>query len=141
MERVGDRERSLLDAMAKTMYLNSGVGLAAVQIGVSLRMAVVDTGDGIVKLINPSILKKDGSESCEEGCLSVPGAVVKVKRARRISVAFLNEKGDVSRLNAEGLLARAIQHEIDHLDGRLIVDYLDPVRRLLARRKSLTKRR
>ena len=82
-------------------------------------------------MINPAIIKREGSSVEEEGCLSVPGLQVRVRRANRIKVTFLNEKGEVPRLPADGLASRAIQHEIDHLSGRLIIDYLNPIKRLL----------
>ena len=138
--KVTEKERSILDAMARTMYLNSGVGLAAVQVGIDMQMAVVDVGAGLIKLINPSVVSKEGRESCEEGCLSVPGLVVNVKRAKRIVVSFLDENGHVARMKAAGLLARAIQHEIDHLAGKLIVDYLDPIRRMLRQAQGSVNR-
>lgn len=139
--KVGDPERDMLRDMAETMYINNGVGLAAVQVGIGKQLAVVDVGDGLVKLINPAILRKEGSETQEEGCLSVPGAVVKVRRAKKIVVNFLNGDGLVSQISAEGLFARAIQHEIDHLSGKLIIDYLNPIKRLLLKKrpKSLDK--
>ena len=127
---VGDEERKILSEMAKTMYLNGGVGLAAVQVGIDRQMAVVDTGKGLIKMVNPVVVGSEGAETYEEGCLSVPGASVKVRRASRITVQYLNEFGEITQLNAEGLLARAIQHEIDHLSGKLIIDYLSPLKRM-----------
>lgn len=135
--RVGDAERAVLARMAKTMYLNQGVGLAAVQVGIDKRLAVVDVGSGLLKLINPAIVKKEGREAREEGCLSVPDLRVNVKRAKTITVNFLDEDGNAVQLKASGLLGRAIQHEIDHLSGTLIIDYLNPVKRLLLRPKRL----
>jgi len=125
---VTDDERQILDEMAKTMYLKSGVGLAACQVGIGKQLAVVDIGAGLLKLINPVITKKEGAEAQEEGCLSVPEAAVKVKRAKKIVVEYIDEQGGARRLIAEGLLARVIQHEADHLAGRLIIDYLKPLK-------------
>ena len=122
--------------MALSMYLSQGVGLAAVQVGIDKQLAVVDTGEGLIKMINPTIIKREGLETQEEGCLSVPGACVKVKRAKKIVVSFLNEQGEVTELRAEGLLSRAIQHEIDHLSGTVIVDYLHPLKKLLLKRRQ-----
>lgn len=141
VDNITDSERTLLQDMAETMYLNNGVGLAAVQIGIDKQLAVIDIGDGLVKLINPAILKKEGAEVQEEGCLSVPDTFVKVNRAKKIMVSFLNDNGDVSQILAEGLFARAIQHEIDHLSGKLIVDYLSPIKRLFLKKRPqpLTK--
>lgn len=127
---VGDEERRILAEMTKTMYLNGGVGLAAVQVGIDKQMAVVDIGKGLIKMVNPVIVKSEGSETAEEGCLSVPDTSVKVKRSKKITVQYLNEFGEISQFTAEGLLARAIQHEIDHLSGKLIIDYLNPLKRI-----------
>ncbi len=127
---VGDEERKILADMAKTMYLNGGVGLAAVQVGIDRQMAVVDIGKGLIKMVNPVLVKTEGSAAIEEGCLSVPSASVKVRRAAKITVQFLNEFGEITQISAEGLLARAIQHEMDHLAGKLIIDYLSPLKRI-----------
>ena len=132
----------MLDEMARAMYLSQGVGLAAVQVGIDRQLAVVDTGEGLIKMVNPAIVKREGVETQEEGCLSCPDACVKVRRAKKIVVSYLNEEGVVAELKAEGLLARAIQHEIDHLCGTLIIDYLSPIKKMLfkagkpSRRKS-----
>ncbi|MFA5143103.1 MAG: peptide deformylase [Candidatus Omnitrophota bacterium] len=132
-------EKDLLNEMARIMYLAQGVGLAASQVGVSKQLAVIDVGTGLIKLINPVIAKREGSEVLEEGCLSLPGVNVKVKRARMVIVNFLDEEGNARRLCADGLLARALQHEIDHLTGVLIIDYLNPIKKLLLKRKIGTK--
>ena len=124
-------EKKELAEMARVMYLSGGVGLAAVQVGIDKQLAVMDVGDGLIKMINPSIVKRHGKETAEEGCLSVPGTSVKVKRAKSVVVSYLNEDGDVAQLKAEGLLARAIQHEIDHLLGILIIDYINPIKKML----------
>ncbi len=116
----------LLDDMAETMYHADGVGLAAVQIGVLKRIAVVDVGDGLVELINPEIAEKEGSQTGAEGCLSLPGLKGDVTRAQRIKVRATNRKGEKVDFEATDLFARAIQHEIDHLDGILFIDYLEP---------------
>ncbi len=131
---VTGEDRKLLEGMVKTMYDNQGVGLAAPQIGISKRAAVVDVGGGPIKFINPEIIKKEGSDIVEEGCLSIPGASVKVKRAKKIKVRYMDENGKTLTIVAEGLLARAIQHEIDHLNGRLIIDYLNPIKRFFTKR-------
>ncbi len=127
--------KKTLAEMAQTMYLTRGVGLAALQVGIDKQMAVIDIGDGLKKLINPVIVKSQGSSVEEEGCLSVPNQTVKVKRAKKVTVNFLNEDGETNQIRAEGLLARVIQHEIDHLTGTLIVDYLNPIKRLILRTK------
>jgi len=112
----------LLDNMADTMYAAEGVGLAAPQIGISKRVIVVDIGDGKVELVNPGILDRRGQETDSEGCLSIPGVSGDVVRAAWVRVRGLNRRGEPVELEANGLLARALQHEIDHLDGVLFVD-------------------
>jgi peptide deformylase len=135
VKKVTDLEREILSNMAETMYINSGVGLAANQVGIDKQLAVIDVGSGLIKMINPCIIKCEGKDCKEEGCLSVPQICVKVTRSAKITVEFLNDLGEVIRISAVGLLARAIQHELDHLNGKLIIDYLGPIRRLLLRKK------
>jgi peptide deformylase len=114
----------LLDEMAETMYDAEGVGLAAPQVGISKRIIVVDALDetGLLKLINPVITRREGKESATEGCLSVPGAAGEVERDEAVTVRALDGCGNSLEIHASGLLARALQHEIDHLDGILFVD-------------------
>jgi len=112
-----------LDQMAKIMYESSGIGLAANQVGLTEAMIVVDVGRGLYKLINPKILKKEGSQIMEEGCLSIPGICIKVKRAKKILVSAQDEKKKPFTLEAQDLLACVLQHEIDHLKGKVILDY------------------
>lgn len=132
---VSEKEKDILKRMVKTMYLNHGVGLAASQIGINKQLAVVDTGDKrLVKLINPVVVEAQGTEIMEEGCLSIPNVYIQVKRAKRIKIKSLDENGREFQLEAMGLLARAILHEIDHLKGRLIIDYLNPIKRFLTLR-------
>lgn len=126
----------MLNGMAEAMYLNQGVGLAATQVGIAKSLIVIDAGEGLLKLVNPVISRRSGTEISEEGCLSVPGECIRIKRAKSVIVDFLNEKGEPSTINASGLLARALQHEIDHLSGKLIIDYLNPLKKLLKRNKS-----
>ncbi len=121
---------SLIDRMAQTMYDSKGVGLAAPQIGVSLRVVVADVGQGLTALVNPEIMEGDGEESMEEGCLSVPGARVEIPRTKSIVVSGLDREGRELTLRAENLLARVIQHEIDHLNGVLIIDSIPGEERL-----------
>jgi peptide deformylase len=135
VRKVTAAEKKMLADMANIMYLSQGVGLAALQVGIDKQLAVIDIGDGLIKLINPVILKKDGLEAQEEGCLSCPGISVKIKRAKKVVVNFMNENGDVIELTTTGLLARAVQHELDHLSGKLIIDYLGPIKKLLASKK------
>ena len=115
---------TLLDDMAETMYDADGIGLAAPQIGISKRLVVIDVQDenGLLKLINPEIIKHSGSEAAVEGCLSFPGVAGEVERATDVTVKALNPEGKPVEISATGLLARALQHEIDHLDGTLFVD-------------------
>jgi len=119
----------LLDNMRDTMYEYKGVGLAAPQIGVSKRVIVVDVGDGLIELINPRIIKAEGSETAVEGCLSVPGVLGDVTRPAKVQVEGLNRNGEEVRYDAGELLARAFQHEIDHLNGILFIDKADNLRK------------
>ncbi|AQS59050.1 peptide deformylase [Desulforamulus ferrireducens] len=112
----------LLDNMADTMYAANGVGLAAPQIGVSKRVIVIDVGEGLIELINPEILEAAGNVVDTEGCLSVPGMIGEVARADRLVVKGLNRQGETVTYKAKGWLARAFQHEIDHLEGIVFVD-------------------
>lgn len=114
--------RKLLDDMAETMYAANGVGLAAPQVGISKRVVVVDAGEGLWELINPEIIYQDGEEVGMEGCLSIPGVTGEVKRAFRVRVKGLDRQGKTQVISAEGWGARALQHEIDHLDGVLFID-------------------
>lgn len=124
--RLASRENRVLSQMAATMYKVQGVGLAAPQIGLDEQLFVVDVGEGLIKLANPLILLKDGESVVEEGCLSVPHTMVKVRRASRVMVEGWNENEERVRIEGEGLLARVLQHEIDHLRGILIIDYVLP---------------
>jgi len=129
VERVTKRVQKLIRDMADTMYAANGAGLAAPQVGVSERIIVVDAGDGLVALVNPRIIAAEGSEVDIEGCLSIPKVSVYVERAARVEVEGWDERGRTVRIKADGLLARALQHEIDHLDGILITDKGSPIRR------------
>ena len=124
--------RKLVADMAETMYSAPGVGLAATQVNVHKRVLVIDiseTKDQLRVFINPEILSAEGEAECEEGCLSVPGYYDKVTRAARIRVRALDENGETFELDAEGLLAVCIQHEMDHLIGKVFVEYLSPLKR------------
>lgn len=112
----------VLDNMKDTLYAENGVGLAAPQIGISKRLVVIDTGDNYMELINPEITDQQGEQIRSEGCLSVPGIVGIVKRAERVAVKALNRKGEEITVEGTGLLSRALQHEIDHLNGILFID-------------------
>ncbi|CCO07186.1 peptide deformylase [Desulforamulus hydrothermalis] len=119
----------LLDNMADTMYAAKGVGLAAPQIGVSKRVIVVDVGEGLVELINPEIVEASGQAVDTEGCLSVPGMIGEVARADKLIVKGLNRQGKEVVYQAKGFMARALQHEIDHLEGIIFVDKASNLRK------------
>ncbi|MEW6273871.1 MAG: peptide deformylase [Bacillota bacterium] len=119
----------LLDNLRDTMYSNKGVGLAAPQIGVSKRAIVVDAGEGLIELINPEIIWLSGKETDVEGCLSIPGMLGEVERAADVVVKGLNREGREVQVAASGFCARALQHEIDHLDGILFIDRAVKIRR------------
>ncbi|MEO1035601.1 MAG: peptide deformylase [Pseudomonadota bacterium] len=141
---VTDEIRQLVDDMLETMYAAPGIGLAATQVDVHQRLLVADVStekDEPHVLINPEILEKDGVEVMEEGCLSVPGFYEEVERAEKIRFRALNRDGDTYEMEAEGLLAVCIQHEIDHLDGKLFVDYISDIKRDRIRKKLLKDRR
>ncbi len=144
VEIVDDEIRKLASDMLETMYAAPGIGLAATQVDVHKRLLVVDVSDDRSKplcLINPDIMEKDGVEVMEEGCLSVPGIYEKVERADHIRVRALDTNGEVFEMEAEGLLAVCIQHEMDHLDGKLFVDYLSELKRQRIRKRLEKERR
>lgn len=139
--RVDDNIRKLIKDMAQTMYAAPGIGLAATQVDVHKRVIVIDiseTRDQLKAFINPKILEASGEADCEEGCLSVPGIYEKVRRAQRVKVTALDAVGQPFTLEAEGLLAVCIQHEMDHLEGKVFVEYLSRLkqRRILAKLKK-----
>jgi peptide deformylase len=123
LKEVGPSERVVIEAMVATMHQAKGVGLAAPQVGINRRFFVCDVGDGPMVIINPRIIKKSGSESLEEGCLSIPEVAVMVNRPEKITVQYMDENNQMMKMACDGLLARVVQHETDHLDGKLIVDY------------------
>jgi len=127
---INDDIRRLVEDMFETMYESKGVGLAAPQVGVNLRLAIIDIGEDPLVLINPRILKNSGKETCDEGCLSFPGLTEKVERAKKVVAEATDLDGSVYEIEAEGLLARAIQHELDHLDGVLFIDRISKARKL-----------
>jgi len=138
----------LIQDMADTMYSAPGIGLAGNQVGVLKQIAIVDVSPpdkpkNLIVLINPEIVEMEGEDEMEEGCLSIPDFRQIVKRAKKIKVRARNLKGEEIELSAEGLLARAIQHELDHLNARLILDYANPIKRelYLRKRKKLLKYR
>jgi len=136
VERVDEGVRRFIDAMFETMDANKGVGLAANQVGVAKRVAVIDADGHRIALVNPRIAATAGpKESEEEGCLSVPDVFAEVTRPVRVTLEALDRDGKPYTLEADGLLARAIQHEIDHLDGVLFIDHLGPMKRQFMMRK------
>lgn len=144
VEQVDDELRQVIDDMLETMYAAPGIGLAATQVDLHKRLLVADVSadksDPHV-LINPEILEKDGVQVTEEGCLSVPGYYEEVERAEHIRARYLDRDGVAVEKDFEGMLAVCVQHEIDHLDGRLFVDYLSEAKRQRIRKRLLKDRR
>ena len=138
VDKIDDSIRQLAADMAETMYEAPGIGLAATQVDVHLRVVVIDVSEernALRVFINPEILSCDGLALGEEGCLSVPGIYDKVERAERVTVRYLDLAGQEQRLEAEGLLAVCIQHEIDHLNGKVFVDHLSQLKQTRIRTK------
>jgi peptide deformylase len=135
VKQLTSGHRQLLSKMVRTMYASGGIGLAAPQVGIDESLIVVDAGSGLYKLVNPRIVKKEGRQVLEEGCLSVPGVSVKVKRAKKIVVQALDEDAKPLCIEAQNLLACVFQHEIDHLEGKLIVDYVSFFKKLMLKKK------
>ncbi|MBQ9965856.1 MAG: peptide deformylase [Clostridia bacterium] len=117
-----EKLHTILDDMAETMYAAEGVGLAAPQVGILRRFCVVDVGDGLIELVNPVIVKREGYQIGDEGCLSLPGEYGKVKRPYSVTVRAQDRNGNNIEISAEGFKAKAFCHEIDHLDGILYID-------------------
>ncbi|GAB6183829.1 peptide deformylase [Thermodesulfovibrio hydrogeniphilus] len=146
VDNIDSELQKLIDDMIETMYKANGVGLAAPQVGVSKRLIVVDTSpreenQKLIVLINPEILQSDEDILSEEGCLSLPGFITRLKRKEKVLVKGLDREGKEIEIEAEGLLSRALQHEIDHLDGILLIDRISPLKKELFRRKyQKTKR-
>ena len=141
---VDDSLRALIADMFETMYAAPGIGLAATQVDVHRRLLVADVSSDKSQphaLINPEILEKDGVTVSDEGCLSVPGYYEEVERAQHIRVRYLDRQGEPQEMEAEDLLAVCIQHEMDHLEGKLFVDYLSEAKRQRIRKKLLKERR
>lgn len=135
VKEISAEHRKTLSLMAESMYEHSGIGLAAPQVGMSVQLIVVDIGEGLYKLVNPKIVKRQGSQAIQEGCLSVPGACVKVKRSKQVWIEALDENSRLVRIEAKDLFACVLQHEIDHLEGKLIVDYASFLQKLKIKRK------
>jgi peptide deformylase len=136
--QVDEVVRKLIDDMFETMYQAPGIGLAAIQVNEPRRVIVIDTSEDRsdpLALVNPEIIERHGVEEMDEGCLSVPGVYETVQRAERVRVRALDRDGNSFEMDADGLLAVCIQHEIDHLDGKLFVDYLSSLKRQRIRKK------
>ncbi len=144
VREVDDAIRKLVADMAATMYEAPGIGLAATQVDVHLRVVVIDVSEdktGLLALINPEIISRSGEQVCEEGCLSVPGIYDKVARAEKVRVRALNQQGETFELDTEGLLAVCVQHELDHLDGKVFVEYLSQLKQTRIKGKLAKKAR
>ena len=144
VDAVTQRERQLADDMLETMYDARGIGLAATQVNEGVRLLVLDLSENRDQphiFINPEIIGREGQQTCEEGCLSVPGIYAEVKRAETIRVRALGRDGEPFEMNADGLMAVCIQHEIDHLDGKVFVDYLSPLKRRMVEKKLKKRQR
>ena len=140
VEGVDDALHRTVEDMFETMYAARGIGLAATQVNILQQIAVIDVSEERNEprcLINPRIVERDGEESRQEGCLSVPGVFANVLRAEKIRVEALDREGQAMTLDADGLLAICIQHEIDHLEGKLFIDYLSPLKRQRIEKKLL----
>ena len=138
VEEVNDEIKQLVSDMFETMKDENGIGLAATQVNRHVQVVVMDVSEDQNEprvFINPELIRRDGSTISEEGCLSVPGNYAKVERAESITVKALDQNGESFELDAEGLLAICIQHELDHLKGKLFIDYLSPLKRQRIRKK------
>lgn len=146
VDNIDKASQRLIDDMIETMYAAPGIGLAAPQVGVSKRLIVIDVSTReekhpLIVLINPEIIETDGLIDSEEGCLSVPGYTSTIKRAEKVVVKGLDRNGKPFRIEGTGLLARALQHEIDHLDGILFVDRMSSIKKEFFRKKYLKELR
>lgn len=144
VERVDDEIRALIKNMAETMYAAPGVGLAATQVNVHKRVIVMDVSenhDQLIALVNPEIVVREGVTEREEGCLSVPGIFETVRRAERVTVVALSPDGEPVRMDADGLLAVCVQHEIDHLNGKVFVEYLSQLKQSRIKNKLKKQQR
>ena len=138
VEVVDGAVRQTMDDMLETMYKAPGIGLAATQVDIHQQIVVIDVsedGKDPLYLVNPKITAKSGKEICEEGCLSVPEYYAEVERAEKVTATALGYDGEPYEIEADGLLAVCIQHELDHLDGKLFVDYLSPLKQQRVRKK------
>lgn len=144
VNQVTDVERELAASMLETMYAAPGIGLAATQVNQHIRLLVMDVSDNQdepLVFINPEIVDRDGEQVCEEGCLSVPGLTADVARSERVRVRALNTDGEAFEMEVDGIKAVCLQHEMDHLDGKLFVDYLSPLKRRMLEKRLRKQRR
>ena len=142
--KVDDNIRKLVADLAETMYEAPGIGLAATQVDVHQRVVVIDVSEdnsALLALINPEIISRSGEQVCEEGCLSVPGIYDKVERAERVAVSYLDLDGKAQTIEADGLLAVCLQHEMDHLQGKVFVDHLSALKQMRIKNKLLKQSR
>ena len=135
VSEVTERERSVIAEMSEIMRLAGGIGLAAPQVGVNKQIILIDVGEGPCVFINPKIIRRSGCETKEEGCLSLPGVFVRVKRSKKITVSALDEQNEKILLVLDHLMARAVQHEMDHLKGKLLIDYASFFKKIKLRRQ------
>ena len=135
VDDMGGDISELIDGMAEIMYSYQGIGLAAPQVGVLKRVIIADIGDGLLSMVNPEILEKGDEDRLEEGCLSLPNIQVEIERKKMISVRGISQEGKEITLELNGLMARVIQHEIDHLNGILIIDYVPLAEKFLLHKK------
>ncbi|MBU1701581.1 MAG: peptide deformylase [Candidatus Eisenbacteria bacterium] len=141
IEQITDEIRQLAEDMLVTMYEEEGIGLAAPQVGRSIRLLVVDpqavdeTAPGAMAFINPETTESSGEWTYDEGCLSIPGIVAEIKRPEKVRVHYFDTNGEERHETFDGMMARVLQHEMDHLEGKLFVDYLSPMRRALIMKK------
>jgi len=144
VEKVDDSIKKLVDDMFETMYTAPGIGLAATQVNVHQQVIVIDVSEEKNQplcLINPEIIAEEGTETCDEGCLSVPDVYETVERSEKVTVKALDQNGDEYTLQADELLAVCIQHEMDHLKGKLFVDYLSPLKKQRVKKRLLKTQR
>ncbi len=144
VEAFDDELRQLIEDMTETMYDAKGIGLAATQVDVHRRLLVLDVSESQDQprvYINPEIIESEGSETCEEGCLSVPGIYAEVSRAEKVRVTAQNPDGSSFEENLDGMHAICLQHEMDHLDGKLFVDYLSPLKQRMVTKKLQKQRK
>ena len=136
VEQIDNKIRQILQDMADTMYhKGNGAGLAAPQVGILKRLVVIDVGNGLLKLVNPRITDFGGTQQCNEGCLSFPGIYEKVTSPEKLTVVYQDETGAPRRLSLDGFTACVFSHEIDHLNGRLLIDRVSPLKRQFLKKK------